>query len=173
MCGILVFLITPTTTWQFAAYPYTTGTQKAVKFLNISIIHFSARYTLSTPNQWMPLISFIYSQIHVTIIIIIWKSTFQIPIQSGGGPPWKALLPKWSFLGKIVNYHTPINGKAPPHVDKNQQHPTIPLFTIFQLSIMHSVCPQILHKLLLWNTLGRSAYSQEHSATIVYAKCGR
>ena len=46
------------------------------------------------------------------------------------------------------------------------------LFTIFQLSIMHSVCPQILHKLLLWNTLGRSAYSQEHSATIVYAKFG-
>ena len=141
VCGILVFLITPTTTWQFAAYPYTTGTQKAVKILNISIIHFSARYTLSTPNQWMPLISFIYSQIHVTIIIIIWKSTFQIPIQSEGGPPWKALLSKWSFLGKIVNYHTPINGKAPPHVDKNQQHPTIPLFTIFQLSIMHSVCP--------------------------------
>ena len=32
--------------------------------------------------------------------------------------------------------------------------------------------PQILHKLLLWNTLGRSAYSQEHSATIVYAKFG-
>ena len=32
--------------------------------------------------------------------------------------------------------------------------------------------PQILHKLLLWNTLGRSAYSQEHSATMVYAKFG-
>ena len=45
-------------------------------------------------------------------------------------------------------------------------------FTIFQLSIMLSVCPQILYKLLLWNTLGRSAYSQEHSATIVYAKFG-
>lgn len=108
------------------------NTEKAVKILNISIIHFSARYTLSTPKQWMPLISFIYSQIHVSIIIIIiWKSTFQIPIQSEGGPPWKALLPKWSFLEKIVNYHTAINGKAPPHVDKNQQHPTIPLFTIF------------------------------------------
>ena len=44
--------------------------------------------------------------------------------------------------------------------------------SIFQLSIMHSVYPQILHKLLLWNTLGRSAYSQEHSATIGYAKFG-
>ena len=37
---------------------------------------------------------------------------------------------------------------------------------------MHSFCPQILHKLLLRNTLGRSAYSQEHSTTIVYAKFG-
>ena len=37
---------------------------------------------------------------------------------------------------------------------------------------MHSVCPQILRKLLFWNTLGRSAYSQKHSATMVYAKFG-
>ena len=44
----------------------------------------------------------------------------------------------------------------------------ISIFTIFQLSIMHSVCP----KLLLWNTPGRSAYFQEHSATTVYAKFG-
>ena len=32
--------------------------------------------------------------------------------------------------------------------------------------------PKILHKPLLSNTLGRSAYSQEHSPTIVYAKFG-
>ena len=32
--AILTFLITPTTTWQFAAYPYTTETQKAVKLSN-------------------------------------------------------------------------------------------------------------------------------------------
>ena len=30
----LIFLITPTTTWQFAAYPHITGTQKAAKISN-------------------------------------------------------------------------------------------------------------------------------------------
>ena len=34
---------------------------------------------------------------------------------------------------------------------------------------MHSVCLQILHKLLLWSSLGRSAYSQEHFTITVYA----
>ena len=29
--AVLIVLITPTTTWQFACYPYTTGTQKAAK----------------------------------------------------------------------------------------------------------------------------------------------
>ena len=32
--------------------------------------------------------------------------------------------------------------------------------------------PQILHKQLLWNALGRCAYSQEYFTTIVYAKPG-
>ena len=31
---ILIFLITPTTTWLFASFPYTTGTQKAAKISN-------------------------------------------------------------------------------------------------------------------------------------------
>ena len=46
---------------------------------------------------------------------------------------------------------------------------------IHYFSIVHNAlcfAPQSLHKLLLWNTLGRSAYSQEHSATIVYANFG-
>ena len=32
--AILIFPITPTTTWLFAGYPYTTGTQKAAKISN-------------------------------------------------------------------------------------------------------------------------------------------
>ena len=32
-------------------------------------------------------------------------------------------------------------------------------FSVFQFRIMHSVCPENLHKLLLWNAPGRSAYS--------------
>ena len=32
--AILIFLITPSTTWPFAGYPDTTGTQKAAKNLN-------------------------------------------------------------------------------------------------------------------------------------------
>jgi len=32
--AILIFQITPTKTWQFAGYPYTTGTQKAAKVSN-------------------------------------------------------------------------------------------------------------------------------------------
>ena len=32
--AILIFLITPNTTWIFAGYPYTTGTQKASKISN-------------------------------------------------------------------------------------------------------------------------------------------
>ena len=32
--AVLIFPITPTTTWLFAGYPYTTGTQKAAKFSN-------------------------------------------------------------------------------------------------------------------------------------------
>ena len=45
-------------------------------------------------------------------------------------------------------------------------------FAIFQFPIMHYVPPppQILHKQLLWNALGRCAYSQEYFTTIVYAK---
>ena len=31
---ILIFLITPTTTWLFVGYPHTTGTQKAAKISN-------------------------------------------------------------------------------------------------------------------------------------------
>ena len=45
-------------------------------------------------------------------------------------------------------------------------------FSIFQLPIMKSVCPQVLHKLLLWNTLGNMQTSQEHFPTIAYAKFG-
>ena len=46
-------------------------------------------------------------------------------------------------------------------------------FSIFQFPIMHSVSPpQVLHKLLLWNTLGNMHISQEHFTTIVYAKFG-
>ena len=44
--------------------------------------------------------------------------------------------------------------------------------SIFQLPIIPSVCPQISNKLLMWNTLERSAYSQEHFTTIVYTKFG-
>ena len=42
----------------------------------------------------------------------------------------------------------------------------------FQFPIMHSVCPQLLHKLLLWNTLGNMQTSEEHFTTIVNAKFG-
>ena len=47
-------------------------------------------------------------------------------------------------------------------------------FSIFQfpITIMHSVCPQILHKLLLRNALGNMQTSQEYFTTIVYAKFG-
>ncbi len=36
-------------------------------------------------------------------------------------------------------------------------------FSIFQLPIMHFVCPKILHKLLFSNSLGRTAYFQNNS----------
>ena len=45
-------------------------------------------------------------------------------------------------------------------------------FSIFQFPIMHSVCSQILHKLLLRNALGNMQTSQEYFTTIVYAKFG-
>ena len=45
-------------------------------------------------------------------------------------------------------------------------------FSIFQFPTMHSISPQVLHKLLLWNTLGNMQTSQEHFTTIVYAKFG-
>ena len=61
VCAILSFLITSTTTWQFAAYPYTTETQKAQKFC------LSTWHTISTRDQRTPLTPLIYSQIHVTI----------------------------------------------------------------------------------------------------------
>ena len=48
----------------------------------------------------------------------------------------------------------------------------IPEFSIFQFPIMHSVFPQILHKLLLRNALGNMQTSQEYFTTIVYAKFG-
>ena len=44
--------------------------------------------------------------------------------------------------------------------------------SIFQLPIMLSFCPQILHKLLLWNPLGNMQTSQENFTTIVCAKFG-
>ena len=50
-----------------------------------------------------------------------------------------------------------------------KQTPSI-LFSIFQFPVMHYVClppPPVLHKLLLWNTLGNM-----HFSTIVYAKFG-
>ena len=59
--AILIFLITPTTTWLFAGYPYTTETQKAAE------IHFSTAHTHTLPvspqgiNE-RPLIPLIYSQ---------------------------------------------------------------------------------------------------------------
>ena len=46
--GIKILPITPTTTWLFAGYPYSTGTQKAAK--SRTKIHFSTGYTLSTRN---------------------------------------------------------------------------------------------------------------------------
>ena len=45
-------------------------------------------------------------------------------------------------------------------------------FSIFQLPIIHSVCPQILHKPLFLNAPGSIAFSQEHFKTISYAKFG-
>ena len=52
--AILIFLITPTTTWQFAGYPYNTETQKPQK--SHTKICLSTGYTLSTGYQWTPLI---------------------------------------------------------------------------------------------------------------------
>ena len=39
----------------------------------------------------------------------------------------------------------------------------VSLFSIFQLPIMHFVCPQILHKLLFSDSLGRTAHFQNNS----------
>ena len=44
--------------------------------------------------------------------------------------------------------------------------------TIFESPIIHSVAPQILHKLLCSNALGKMQYSQEHFKTMVYAEFG-
>ena len=46
------------------------------------------------------------------------------------------------------------------------------LLTIFESPIIHSVAPQILHKLLSSNALGKMQYSQEHFKTMVYTKLG-
>ena len=44
---ILIFLITPTTTWQFAGFPYTTETQKAAKISNKSAYFNWVHYILT------------------------------------------------------------------------------------------------------------------------------
>ena len=46
------------------------------------------------------------------------------------------------------------------------------LLTIFESPIIHSVAPQILHKLWSSNALGKMQYSQEHFKTMVYTKLG-
>ena len=48
----------------------------------------------------------------------------------------------------------------------------VKLFSIFEFPIIHSVCPQILHKPLFLNAPGSIAFSQEHFKTISYAKFG-
>ena len=61
--AILIFLLTPTTTWQFAAYPYTTGTRRAAKISEK--IHFQ----LGTPylhriNECLTAISLFANSCH-------------------------------------------------------------------------------------------------------------
>ena len=48
--AILIFLITPTTTWLFAAYPYTTETQKAVKISNKNLF-FNWAHSIHTESM--------------------------------------------------------------------------------------------------------------------------
>ena len=43
-------------------------------------------------------------------------------------------------------------------------------FSLFEFPIIHSVCPQILHKHLFLNAPGSIAFSQEHFKTINCAK---
>ena len=65
MRTILIFLITRTTTWLFASYPYTTGTQKAAKISkknsSFNWVHSLHTELMNAPH---PLI---YLKIHVTI----------------------------------------------------------------------------------------------------------
>ena len=58
--AILMFLITPTTTWQFAVCSYTEHKKPQTS-------RTKTRYTPSTWNQWTPFIPLIYLQIHIAI----------------------------------------------------------------------------------------------------------
>ena len=76
LCNILIFLITPTSAWLFAGYPYTTGTKKAEKILNKNSSF--NWYTLSTWDWWMPLIPLIYSKIALTIFPLMEKVLYTL-----------------------------------------------------------------------------------------------
>ena len=97
--AISILLIAPTTAWQFAAFPYTTGTQKAVKVSNIIInssfhwVHSS--HTESTKASHFPLI---YSQIHVTIFPPMAKLLHTLIIKTQQHPQFL-----YSLCGRRVN----------------------------------------------------------------------
>ena len=61
---VFAFLVTLTTTWQFAGFPYTTKTQKAAKILNRNS---SFNWVHSPHTGFMNAFALIYSQINVTI----------------------------------------------------------------------------------------------------------
>ena len=60
--AVLISLLTPTTTWQIAAYPYATEHRKPQK--SRTKINLSTRQTTSMRNQWTPLIPLIYVTIY-------------------------------------------------------------------------------------------------------------
>ena len=60
--AVLISLLTPTTTWQIAAYPYATEHRKPQK--SRTKIHLSTRQTTSMRNQRTPLIPLIYVTIY-------------------------------------------------------------------------------------------------------------
>ena len=78
---------------------------------------------------------------------------------------WREIFGNSGWIGKKL-----IPREILPLTRKNKI--TVMNCTIWIHTGITGFSPQILHKLLLWNTRGRSAYSQEHSVTIVYAKFG-
>ena len=66
--AILIFLITPTTKWQFADYPYTTETQKTTKISNenssFNWVHSIHRGSMNTSHSTKVIHQFINLRLH-------------------------------------------------------------------------------------------------------------